>query len=159
MPDVGGRLAWSRAGVFVTEGPVGSGIIEIRDGVTGASVLSFQGHDGDVNDVAFSSDGSRLATTGDDGTLKVWDPSTGQLVSSMSGDVAASGPSFSADDSLVAAAWFEASEVRVLDLSRIGWSRRYVWEVRRTPRSVLTGAPSPWRGGTPKLKRMAPCST
>ena len=31
-------------------------------------------HDADVNDVAFSADGSRLATTGDDGKLKVWDP-------------------------------------------------------------------------------------
>ena len=40
---------------------------------------SFQGHDGDVNDVAFSADGSTLASTGDDGTLKVWDPATGGL--------------------------------------------------------------------------------
>ena len=117
VPGVGGRLAWSPAGVFVTEGPAGSGIIDIRDGVTGVSVLSFQGHDGDVNDVAFSWDGSRLATTGEDGKLNVWDPSTGQLVSSLSGDGGASGPSFSADDSLVAAAWREEGEIRVLDLS------------------------------------------
>ena len=57
-------------------------MIDIRDDETGESVLSFQGHDGDVNDVAFSSDGSMLASTGDDGKLKVWDPSTGRLVSS-----------------------------------------------------------------------------
>ena len=82
---MGGLLAWSPAGVFVTEGPEDSGMIDIRDGETGESVLSFQGHDGDVNDVAFSSDGSRLASTGDDGKLKVWDPSTGRLVSTLSG--------------------------------------------------------------------------
>ena len=102
---MGGVLAWSPTGVFVTEGPEDSGMIDIRDGETGESVLSFQGHDGDVNDVAFSSDGSRLASTGDDGTLKVWDPSTGRLVSSLSGEGGAWGPSFGADDSLVAAAW------------------------------------------------------
>ena len=55
VPGVGGLLAWSPTGVFVTEGPEDSGIIDIRDGETGDSVLSFQGHDGDVNDVAFSS--------------------------------------------------------------------------------------------------------
>ena len=38
---------------------------------------SFHGHDFDVNDVAFSSDGSMLATTGDDGAVRVWDPATG----------------------------------------------------------------------------------
>jgi WD40 repeat protein/DNA-binding SARP family transcriptional activator/class 3 adenylate cyclase len=116
VPGVGGSLAWSPTGVFVTEGPEGSGTIDIRDGETGDSVISFQGHDGDVNDVAFSSDGSRLASTGDDGLLKVWDPSTGQLISTVRGDGGASGPSFGADDSLVAAAWREG-EVRVLDLS------------------------------------------
>ena len=56
------------------------------------SVLSFTGHDGDINDVAFSADGSRLASTGDDGTLKVWDASTGRLVSSLSRDGSAVGP-------------------------------------------------------------------
>ena len=116
VSGVGGSLAWSPTGVFVTEGPEGSGIIDIRDGETGNSVLSFQGHDGDVNDVAFSSDGSRLASTGDDGELKVWDTSTGRLVSRRSGDGGAMGPSFGGDDSLVAAAWSDG-EVRVLDLS------------------------------------------
>jgi WD40 repeat protein/DNA-binding SARP family transcriptional activator/class 3 adenylate cyclase len=120
---VGGSLAWSRTGLFVAEGRVGSGTIDIRDGETGVSTLSFQGHDADVNDVAFSADGSMLATTGDDGMLKVWDPTTGRLVSSLSGEGAsgpsfeagALGPSFSAD-SLVAVAWRDG-KVRVLDLS------------------------------------------
>ena len=116
VTGVGGSLAWSPAGVFVSEGPTDSGIIDIRDSDTGESVLSFAGHDGDINDVAFSADGSRLASTGDDGTLKVWDASTGLLVSSLSRDSSAWGPSFGARDSLVAAAW-DDGEVRVLDPS------------------------------------------
>jgi WD40 repeat protein/DNA-binding SARP family transcriptional activator/tRNA A-37 threonylcarbamoyl transferase component Bud32 len=118
VPGVGGLLAWSPRGVFVTEGREDSGLIDIRDADTGASILSFQGHDGDVNDVAFSPDGSRLASTGEDGKLNVWDPSTGRLVSSLAATGSASGPSFSADGSLVAAAWgAPANQVRVLDLS------------------------------------------
>lgn len=124
VPGLGGSLAWSPTGVFVTEGPENSGMIDIRDDQTGERVLSFQGHDGDVNDVAFSSDGSRLASTGEDGKLKVWDTATGRLVSTVSGESGAWGPSFGADDSLVAAAWRSPGigapgdgEVRVLDLS------------------------------------------
>jgi WD40 repeat protein/DNA-binding SARP family transcriptional activator/class 3 adenylate cyclase len=126
VPDVGGLLAWSSRGVFVTEGPENSGMIDIRDDETGESVLAFAAHDGDINDVAFSPDGSLLATTGDDGTLKVWNASTGRLISTVSADGSAFGawgPSFSEDGSLVAAAWSDwagpetVGRVRVLDLS------------------------------------------
>ncbi|HWO69452.1 MAG TPA: BTAD domain-containing putative transcriptional regulator [Actinomycetota bacterium] len=116
VPGVGGALAWSPTGVFVTEGPEDSGMIDIRDADTGESVLSFKGHDPDVNHVAFSPDGSRLVSTGDDGKLKVWDPSTGRLLSSVSGDDGSWGVSFSADGSLVAGIW-GGTTVRVLDLS------------------------------------------
>lgn len=114
---LGGWLAWSPEGVFVTEGPEDSGLIDIRDAENGRSVLSFHGHDGDVNHVAFSPDGSRLASTGDDGELKVWDPSSGRLLAGLSGSGSARGASFSADGSLVAAAWDGRERVRVLDLS------------------------------------------
>src|ERR671911_515910 len=119
VPGLGGLLAWSPRGVFVTEGPEDSGLIDIRDSETGERVLSFRGHDGDVNDVAFSPDGSRLASTGEDGRLNVWDPSTGRLLSSLSAGGDAWGPSFSADGSLVSAAWFhdDYGRVLILDLS------------------------------------------
>ena len=126
VPELGGLLAWSPKGVFVTEGPENSGTIDIRDDETGESVLAFEAHDADINDVAFSPDGSVLATTGDDGSLKVWNASTGQLVSSVSADPGAFGvwgPSFSEDGSLVAAAWSDwggpetVGSVRVLDLA------------------------------------------
>jgi len=79
VPGLGGALAWSpRGDVFVTEGPEESGLIDIRDATTGESVRSFRGHDGDVNLVAFSEDGSLLGTSADDGVVRVWDTATGE---------------------------------------------------------------------------------
>ncbi len=120
IPGAGGNLDWSPKGVFVAEVPGVSGIIDIQDVATGKSVGGFRGHLADVNDVAFSPDGTTLAATDDDGVLKVWDPATGQLATSQLGVGPVSGPSFSADGSLVAAAWEEEGIARVVDRSRRG---------------------------------------
>jgi WD40 repeat protein/DNA-binding SARP family transcriptional activator len=117
VPGVGGALDWSPGGVFVTEGPEDTGVIDIRDATTGEGVLRFHGHDIDVNGVAFNADGSMLATTGDDGALKVWDPVTGNNLWTFARSGAVWHPSFSADGSLVAAAWGDEGKVRVLDTS------------------------------------------
>jgi WD40 repeat protein len=116
VPELGGLLAWSPRGVFVTEGPEDSGLIDVREAETGERVRSFHGHEGDVTDVAFSPDGSLLASTGEDGMLKVWDASMWRLVFSHSAEGGAWGPSFSADGSLVSAVWNDY-QVLVLDLS------------------------------------------
>ena len=115
--DVGGALDWSPDGVFVTEGPENTGTIDIRDAATGESVRSWKGHN-DVNDVRFSPDGSLLVTSGDDGSLKVWDPVDGGSVSTISNEVGAGpvyGQSFDEDGSLVAASWIEEGVVRIAD--------------------------------------------
>lgn len=122
VPGVGGGLDWSPDGtMFATEGPEESGIVDIRDAVTGESIRSFRGHDDDVNDVAFSEDGSMLATSGDDGTLRVWAPGTGQklLVVRTPGsrgehDLGVWGPSFDSKGTRLAAGFPDA--VRVVDL-------------------------------------------
>src|SRR2546429_2215161 len=41
-------------------------------------VVTYHGLGAPVNSVAWSSDGKRLASAGDDGTVQVWDGSTGQ---------------------------------------------------------------------------------
>jgi WD40 repeat protein len=122
VPGIGGAVDWSPDGtVFVTEGPEESGIVDIRDAASGASVRAFQGHDDDLNDVAFSEDGAMLATTGDDGAMRVWATATGEKlleVQSPGGrdvrDVPVRSPSFSADGARVVAAWPDA--VRVIDV-------------------------------------------
>ena len=118
FPGVGGALDWSPRGVFVTEGPEGEGIVDIRDAMTGKPVLPpWKGHDADINDVQFSPDGSLLATAGEDGALKIWDPATGELRSSVTGEGQVFGQSFSADGSLVSAAWPDEATVRIADPS------------------------------------------
>jgi WD40 repeat protein/DNA-binding SARP family transcriptional activator len=143
VPGVGGRLDWSPDGtVFVTEGPEGSGLVDIRDARTGESVRSWRGHDGDITDVSFNHDGTLLATTGADGT-RIWDAANGEELHNVRVPVSdqrlagaanatyvgASGPSFSRDGSLFAAAWPEEGVVKVVDLA----TGRIVREVRSVP--------------------------
>ncbi len=120
VPDIGGAVDWSPDGsVFVTEGPEESGLVDIRDAETGETVLAFPGHEIDVNDVAFSPDGTQLATTGDDGALRVWDVATGEEVAAFKypDEGAVWGPSFSGDGSVLAASWIDQGIVRVFDLA------------------------------------------
>jgi len=116
VADIGGALAWSPAGdLFVTEGPEDTGIVDLRDADTGESVRAFHGHDIDVNQVAFNHDGGVLATVGDDGAARAWDPETGKPLWAVEREGEVLGASFSADGSAFAAAWPEEGVVRVVD--------------------------------------------
>jgi hypothetical protein len=54
-------------------------------GLEGARCLHLQGNDERVRRLAFSSNGRLLATGGDDGTCRIWDTETGELVQNLSG--------------------------------------------------------------------------
>jgi WD40 repeat protein/DNA-binding SARP family transcriptional activator len=137
VPGVGGNVAWSPEGsLFVTEGPENSGIVDVRSALTGESVLAWHGHAVDVNDVAFNHDGSAMATTGDDGAARIWDPLTGRMLSSAQGAPRDEvwKPSFNSDGKMVAAAWKNAGVVRIWD----PLTGRMIAEIGSLPQAIAT---------------------
>jgi WD40 repeat protein/DNA-binding SARP family transcriptional activator len=121
--DEGGGVAWVNSpalgSVFVTQGsedPEDAGEVRVRDATTGDVVLALSAHEIDVNSVAFSADGTMLATSGDDGFLRVWDLATGDERIRHKGPAGGQvwGPSFSPDGTLVAAIWTDEGRLRVL---------------------------------------------
>jgi WD40 repeat protein/DNA-binding SARP family transcriptional activator len=152
VPGIGGTLSWSPDGdVFVTEGPEDRGVVDIRDATTGGSVRRWIGHDADINDVAFSPDGTVLATGGDDGAVRTWDPTTGEMLLEVRGDGAAWHPSWNPDGSVVAVVWTEEQRVALVD-SATGGSVRDLdglddpWAISFSTDGQLLGV-SDWRTG------------
>ena len=120
VPGLGGSVDWSPAGdTFVTEGPEDSGDVDLRDTTTGESVRRWQGHDPDVNAVAYGPDGTTLLTTGDDGAARLWDPATGEQLQAVTGEPDSSvwGPSVSPDGRLFAATWPDLGVIRVAEVA------------------------------------------
>jgi WD40 repeat protein len=79
------------------------GIAEVWDAESGEKVATLAGHTGLILDIAFSHDGSRVATASADGTVRLWDPETGaQLLVLRGHDSPVGSVVFSPDDSKVA---------------------------------------------------------
>jgi len=59
-------------------------VAEKWDISTGSKLLTFSGHTNNVNAADFSPDGSKLVTSSNDKTVKIWNASTGALLSTIS---------------------------------------------------------------------------
>jgi WD40 repeat protein len=61
------------------------GIAKVWDANTGEELLTLSAHRESVLSVAFSPDGTELATAGFDGTAKIWDAATGANLLTITG--------------------------------------------------------------------------
>ena len=61
--------------------------VRVWDAETGQELYSLKGHAHQVTSVAFSPDGSRLASASRDGTVKVWDATTSQEARAVPGGI------------------------------------------------------------------------
>ena len=60
----------------------------VWDADSGKTLVSLQGHTGQVRSAAFSPDGKRVVTASDDNTARVWDADSGKLLASLQGHTA-----------------------------------------------------------------------
>jgi WD40 repeat protein len=79
------------------------GLAYAWDARSGSLVQTFKGHRAWVNGIAFSPDGSSIATSSDDRTVRVWDFTTGDEVRRWSGADNFQGVAFTPDGSRVVA--------------------------------------------------------
>ncbi len=98
------------------------GVVDVWDAGTEKRVSSLEGHTGIVNDLVFDPAGERVATAGADGSVRIWDPRTGeqQVALRLATDVGAEGVVFSPDGRRLITSWADGTtRVWTLDLDEL----------------------------------------
>ena len=89
---------YSPDGAIIASPDLQKGVVELFDAATGKPVRTLNGHTGPVSDVDFSPDGTMIATSSSDTTVRLWDVRTGaQLLALQGHEGATQSVSFSPD--------------------------------------------------------------
>jgi len=129
LPDVCDELAWSDDGRFLAAG-CHDHCAYVLDAVDPGPLRVFKGHQSLVTHLGFNHAGDLLATTGWDGSIRLWDPLKAMLLLTYPG--AGSQVQFSADDSLLGCFVGRDNSFGLLEVSS---SQTY----RRLRTSIRTG--------------------
>ncbi len=113
------RISWSPDGKYIVSGEqsgsAGS-IVQVRvwEAATGKTIVIYRGHTNGVFAVAWSPDGTRIASDGYDGTLQVWDATSGNPISIYRDTNFHYGLSWSSDSNRIVVGGSD-TQARVLD--------------------------------------------
>jgi WD40 repeat protein len=148
---LGENIALRRDGKMIATVDPGKGTVRILNVETGAEKDAGLKAKSEINALAWSPDGSRIATAGSDGSISVWETDSGKLSKEVGSGAAlmAGGMSFSPDGKLFGA--LKDNSVTIWDaetwkeLSRVAPTDRSFLFLPDGKRVVSSWGPSVWR--------------
>jgi WD40 repeat protein len=115
-------VVFDPSGDLLASTRLAEGVVDVWDAATEARVSSLESHTGVINDLAFDPTGQRLATASADGSVRVWDPTSGeeQVALRLATRVGAEGVAFSPDGRHLVTTWADGTtRIWTLDLDEL----------------------------------------
>ncbi|HYO38719.1 MAG TPA: BTAD domain-containing putative transcriptional regulator [Nocardioidaceae bacterium] len=115
-------VAFDPTGHLLASSRLIQGVVDVWDARTGDRVSTLEGHTATVSDLAFDASGDRVATSGVDGSVRVWDPRSGrlQVTLELGVPVGGAGVAFSPDGRWLVTTWLDGmTRVWTLDLDEL----------------------------------------
>jgi WD40 repeat protein len=112
-----GTLCFSSDGRRLARATWREGRVTVWDVNTWEKIGSWRAHESEANSVAFSRDGRILATSGNDGAVRLWDIATQRQLAEVRHQAKAGQLAFSPDGATLATTWSEAQLIKLWDVS------------------------------------------